>query len=72
MKKDNVVEFNRPEKEEEQPTVKHYVQELYELSQLRKITMEETNSGIDIDSFQDLIFHNVDALSDLLGIELED
>lgn len=49
---------------QQEPTVKSVVQELYELSIARW-------DDIDRDTMQDLFYHQVDQLANLLGIELE-
>lgn len=52
-------------------TVNDYLQDLYKMTQAT-ITDKETGEPITVEDLQDLFYQEIEQLSDVLGIELED
>lgn len=55
----------------EEITVKSVLKNINELAQAKTITDKETGEEISVQDLQDLVFQEVDMLSELLGINLD-
>lgn len=56
---------------EKEPTVKSIVLDMYELTQATDMKWQETGEPLSVVDFQDWMYQEVEALADLLGIDLD-
>ena len=57
---------------EKEPTVKSIVLDMYELTQATAMKWQETGEPLSVVDFQDWMYQEVEALADLLGIDLDE
>lgn len=56
----------------EEPTVKSIVLDLYELTQATDMKWTETGEPLSTQDVQDMFYQDIEALADLLGIDLDE